>query len=84
MTLTVRPDLEKNLAAVAGTRDPQAILLDELVADYVEDEAEFMAAVQEGLDAVARGDVIPHAQVMAELDAIIAAAEARLISEPSA
>ena len=69
MTLTVRPDLEKKLATVAGTmdRDPQTVL-DEVVAGYVEDEAAFLAAVQEGKDAVARGEVIPHNEVFSKLE----------------
>jgi predicted transcriptional regulator len=79
MTLTVRPDLEKKLASVAGQlrRDPQAVL-DEVVAGYIEDEAEFLAGIREGREAIARGEGIPHAQVMAEIDAIIAEAEERL------
>ncbi|NJB96055.1 hypothetical protein CA233_17025 [Sphingomonas sp. ABOLD] len=43
----------------------------------VETEAAFRAFLQEGLDAVERGDVVPHAQVMAELDAMIARHRAR-------
>ena len=80
MTLTVRPDLEAKLAAVASTmhRDPQAVL-DEAVAGYVEDEAAFLAAIQEARDSIARGEGIPHAQVMAEIDAIIAREE-RIVS----
>jgi predicted transcriptional regulator len=67
MTLTVHPDLEKKLAAIAGQRDPQAVL-DEIVEGYVEDEADFMAAVQEGKDAAARGELIPHDEVFAKLE----------------
>ncbi len=40
-------------------------------------EAEFLAFVQEGIDAVERGDVVEHDAVMAELDAMIAKHEAR-------
>jgi predicted transcriptional regulator len=82
MALSVSPELEKRLTAIASTmeRNPQDVL-DEAVAEYVEDEAEFLAAVQEAREAVAYGNVIPHAQVMAEIDAIIAAAEERLRAE---
>lgn len=77
MTLTVRPDLEKKLAAVAGQRDPQA-LLDDMIAACVDEEAAFLAAIQESRNSIARGEGIPHAQVMAEVDAIISEAEERL------
>jgi predicted transcriptional regulator len=40
-------------------------------------EADFLAFVQEGIDAVERGDVVEHDAVMAELDAMIAKHEAR-------
>jgi predicted transcriptional regulator len=36
-----------------------------------ESEAEFLAFVQEGIDAADRGDLIPHEEVMAELDDMI-------------
>jgi predicted transcriptional regulator len=69
MTLTVRPDLEKRLAAVAGElrRDPQDVL-DDMIAASIEDEAAFLAAVQEGKDAAARGEGIPHDEVFANLE----------------
>jgi len=40
-------------------------------------EADFLAFVQEGIDAIERGDVVEHDVVMAELDAMIAKHEAR-------
>ncbi|MDB5670047.1 MAG: hypothetical protein JWO25_1006 [Alphaproteobacteria bacterium] len=40
-------------------------------------EAEFLAFVQEGVDAADRGDLVPHEEVMAELDEMIARQEAR-------
>ncbi len=82
MTLRVSPELEKRLTAVASTmkRDPQDVL-DEAVKDYIEDEGGFLAAVQEGRDAIARGEGIPHARLMAEIDAIVAAAEQRTKAE---
>jgi len=36
-----------------------------------ESEADFLAFVQEGIDAAERGDVIPHEEVMAELETMI-------------
>ena len=36
-----------------------------------EEEAKLLAFIQEGIDDADRGDVIPHEEVMAELDAMI-------------
>jgi predicted transcriptional regulator len=47
------------------------------VREVAEREAEFQAFVQEGIDAVERGDVASHEEVMADLDAMIAFHEAR-------
>ncbi len=69
MTLTVSPELERGLTAVASTmqRDPQAVL-DDMLAACVEDEATFLAAVQEGKDDVAQGRLVAHAEVFAKLE----------------
>lgn len=40
-------------------------------------DAEFRAFVQEGIDEADRGELIDHADVMAEVEALIAASEAR-------
>ena len=39
---------------------------------FAESEAEYLAFVQEGRDAIARGDFVAHEEVMAELDDMIA------------
>jgi predicted transcriptional regulator len=39
---------------------------------FAESEAEYLAFVQEGIDALDRGESIPHEEVMAELDEMIA------------
>ncbi len=44
---------------------------------FAESEAEYLAFVQEGIDALDRGESIPHEEVMAELDAMIAEQQAR-------
>jgi predicted transcriptional regulator len=67
MTLIVRADLEQKIVAVAGTRDPQAVL-DDVLAAYVDDETAFLAAIQEGKDAATRGEGIPHDEVFAKLE----------------
>jgi predicted transcriptional regulator len=43
-----------------------------------EEEAAFLAFVQEGIDSLDRGEGIPHDTVMAEIDAMIAARQAEL------
>ncbi|RSV44834.1 CopG family transcriptional regulator [Sphingomonas sp. ABOLE] len=43
----------------------------EAIQRVAETESDYRAFIQEGLDAADRGDVVPHAQVMAELDAMI-------------
>ncbi len=43
----------------------------EAIQRVAETEADYRAFIQEGIDAADRGDVVPHAQVMAELDAMI-------------
>jgi predicted transcriptional regulator len=42
-----------------------------------EREAEFLAFVQDGIDAADRGELVPHEQVMAEIDQMIADLEAQ-------
>lgn len=42
-----------------------------------ESEAEFLAFVQEGIDAADRGQLVPHEAVMAEIDGMIAKHRAR-------
>ena len=44
---------------------------------FAESEAEYLAFVQEGRDAIARGDFVPHDEAMAELDQLIAQQRAR-------
>ncbi|MEN2786058.1 CopG family ribbon-helix-helix protein [Sphingomonas qilianensis] len=42
-----------------------------------ESDADFDAFIQVGIDAIERGDVVPHDQVMAELDTMIERHRAR-------
>jgi predicted transcriptional regulator len=42
-----------------------------------EAEAEYQAFVQEGIDSADRGELVPHEEVMAELDRMIARHRAR-------
>lgn len=43
----------------------------EAIRRVAESETDYRAFLQEGIDAIHRGDVIPHAEVMAELDGMI-------------
>lgn len=47
------------------------------IAEAARKEAEFLAFVQEGIDAADRGEVVPHEDVEAELEAMIAKHAAR-------
>ena len=49
----------------------------EAVRRIAESEADFDAFIQVGIDAADGGDLIPHEEVMAELDAMIAKHQAR-------
>ncbi len=42
-----------------------------------EAEAEYQAFIQEGIDSADRGELVPHEEVMAELDKMIARHQAR-------
>jgi predicted transcriptional regulator len=49
------------------------------VQQYAEAEGEYLVFVQEGIDALDRGEVVPHNEVMAELDRLIMTQEARCV-----
>jgi predicted transcriptional regulator len=68
--------LEQQLAAVAGQRDPQTVLND-MIAAGVAREQRIVAGIRKGLEQAERGEGVPHAQVIAELDEILAEAERR-------
>ena len=72
MDLTLRPDLEQRVTALARetSRKPEDVLA-ELVHDALEDEAAFRSTVREGIAQLDRGEVVAHEQVMDELRAIL-------------
>lgn len=49
----------------------------EAIRRVVETDDDFRAFIQVGIDAANRGDFVPHEEVMAELDAMIARHQAR-------
>ena len=63
-------DLVDKIAAVQGRS--RSGFAAEAIRRVAESEADFMAFVQVGIDAADRGELIPHDQVMAELDEMIA------------
>jgi len=80
-------------AVITARLDPETLaLVDRIAASHgrsrawfaaqaiervAKEEAEFLAFVQEGINAADRGELIPHEVVMAELDQMIAAHRAR-------
>lgn len=50
----------------------------EAIQRVAESDADFRAFIQVGIDQADRGELIPHEEVMAELDAMIARHRARL------
>ncbi|HEV7658766.1 MAG TPA: CopG family transcriptional regulator [Allosphingosinicella sp.] len=50
------------------------------IAEAARKEAEFLAFVQVGIDAADRGELIPHEEVVAKIDAMIAKHKARCAS----
>lgn len=62
--------LVRELAEARG-QSPEAFAA-EAIRRVVESEADFRAFLQAGIDAADRGDLIPHEEVMAELDTMIA------------
>ena len=50
------------------------------IAEAARKEAGYLAFVQEGIDAADRGELIPHEEVVAKIDAMIARHKARCAS----
>ncbi len=79
-TLTVRvsPELKASLGKLAErTRRTKSFLAGEAIAGYVERELEIVAGIERGLADMKAGRVVPHEEVMAEIDGIVETAKAR-------
>jgi predicted transcriptional regulator len=79
-TLTVRvsPELKERLDKLAErTRRTKSFLAGEAIAGYVERELEIVAGIERGLADMKAGRVVPHEEVMAEIDAVVEAAKSR-------
>jgi predicted transcriptional regulator len=75
MTIRLSNDLKERLGRLAhGTRRSKSFLAAEAVSAYVERELEIVDGVERGLADVKAGQVVSHAEAMAEIDAVIDAA----------
>lgn len=59
----------RDLARARGITESEYVA--EAVRRVTDSDMDFQAFIQVGIDAADRGDTVPHAQVMAELDAMI-------------
>ncbi|WP_040592766.1 CopG family ribbon-helix-helix protein [Mesorhizobium metallidurans] len=79
-TMTIRVSSETKLKLeriAADTRRSKSFLAAEAVSAYVDRELEIIEGVKRGVADAVAGHVVPHDEAMAEIDAIIEAAEAR-------
>lgn len=78
MTVHLPADLQAQLEAIGREtgRDPQAVAVDALT-DYIEDQTAYLDAVKQGIADMEAGDVVPHAEVMRQLRAIVQTARER-------
>lgn len=78
MTIRVRPDVKEKLDRIAAdTQRSKSFLAGEAVAAYVERELEIIDGIKRGMADAAVGRVVSHDDAMAEIDAVIDAAEAK-------
>lgn len=81
MTIRLSPDLKDKLDRLARiTRRSKSFLVVEAISAYVDRELEIVEGIQRGLADVRAGRTVPHEQVVAEVDALLDAIEARKAS----
>ena len=79
-TMTIRVSSETKLKLeriAADTRRSKSFLAAEAVSAYVDRELDIIEGIKLGMADAAAGRVVPHDEAMAEIDAMIEAAEAR-------
>ena len=79
-TMTIRISSETKLKLeriAADTRRSKSFLAAEAVSAYVDRELDIIEGIKLGMADAAAGRVVPHDEAMAEIDAMIEAAEAR-------
>jgi predicted transcriptional regulator len=75
ITLRVPAELKASLARLAArTKRTTSFLAGEAIAGYVKRELAIVEGIAEGLEDAEAGHLVPHDEVMAELDAAIEAA----------
>lgn len=78
MTIRVSPETKRKLERIAGeTRRSKSFLAAEAVSAYVERELEIIDGIRRGMADAEAGRVVSHEDAMAELHAVIDAAEAK-------
>ncbi|MCJ2057145.1 CopG family ribbon-helix-helix protein [Methylobacterium sp. J-048] len=77
MTIRVSPEIKAKLEQIAAdTRRSQSFLAAEAVSAYVERELQIIEGIKRGIADAERGHVVSHDDAMAEIFAVIDAAEA--------
>jgi predicted transcriptional regulator len=73
ITARIPNDLSGDLATLAGAlRRSRSWVIEEALREYIAREKAFLEAIEEGIRAEEAGDMVDHAEVVAELDATIA------------
>jgi len=73
ITARIPNDLSGDLATLAGAlQRPRSWVIEEALREYIAREKAFLESIEEGIQAEEAGDMVDHAAVVAELDAIIA------------
>jgi predicted transcriptional regulator len=75
MSVRLDEQLAGQLATLATLTDrPKTWHVEQALRDYIAKEMEFLEAVEEGIRAADAGEMVEHAEAVAKLDRIIAAA----------
>ncbi len=78
MTVRVSNEVKEKLDRLAGsTQRSRSFLAAEALSAYVDREFEIIAGIEQGLADIKAGRVVDHDEAMAEIEAVIVAAERR-------
>ena len=78
LSVKLPADVRDRLGRLAETtRRPESALAAEAITAYVAHEAAIIESLRRGLDDMAAGRIVPHADAMRTLEAAIAAAESK-------
>jgi predicted transcriptional regulator len=71
-SVTLDDETRARLDRIAGTYErSRSWLIGRAVREYLDREEAYVRAVEEGIEAADQGRLVPHDQVMAEMDALI-------------